>query len=192
MTLVQELKDIVNQATLTGDWSDLNAYTDINCSFTFNLSPPNDSNVFDEKLFEYMVELLSTPTFIADQQCHYIINIIEYDFNLLSSVQRQRVLEVLDTAFEQISDPLGIFLVAEILGEYFCNDNSLCILVRHKDSVSEAVRELVATGLGYIARNDGNKDLASRAQNILNEMLSDSSPEVRVEAGLCLGRAKRK
>ena len=188
LSKLQQLQSAVRQGLETGKWKAVDSYIDDNCSLVFNFGSPHEGEAFDDEVFDYILELLSDEQFLTVHITQSVILILHYDFNLLSSEQRGRVLIVMEHAYPFITYIVGIFLLAETMGKYYCDRNSLLSLERLVKHSPPAQRELAVMGIGYISRNKSDQSLAERAKALLLQMSTDPLDEVKYEALRCLAR----
>jgi len=83
---------------------------------------------------------------------------------------------------------MGPFLVAEILGHYYPDENTLLGLKSLSRVAALPARELVPRGFELLAKTANNQTLRDSAIRELRTLLKDDSEAVRSEAALSLNK----
>ena len=169
-----------------GDWSLLEKWISRESSFSFNYDSHDPNDVFDEAIFERIVQALASQDLQKAQGASSLLQILEYDWSRLSTRQRNRLLLALEQSFSKFEDEMCWFLIVELLGKYYLNAEALSVLIRLKTVEAEAPRSLIPVGLSYIVNRTENKILFEKAYLELVQMRSDSSEQVRQETDIAL------
>jgi hypothetical protein len=178
---VDEFIEAVEVGLQTGDWSGVDAFVTDNSSFTYDFEVPPDLEPFDEAMFAELLMLLSSERFRGAEGTSSVLILLEYDWGILTPSQRTQLMPAMVDAYPHLADCLSVFIVAELLGAYYCDARSLSALIGLKNVQSESHRALVVMGLRAIVKNTDDPDLALRARAELLSMREDPSVEVRQE-----------
>jgi hypothetical protein len=143
---------------------------------------------FAEHNFELILNLLSQRTFLEMTGSFYILRVLENNWESLSDEQKERLLPSLETAYGLFNDWMSWFVISELLGEYFGDEQALRVLSRLKTLRGEGPRSLVPHGLEHIVKGARDEDLVSKAYTELSGMGKDPSEQVRDEVSLSLQR----
>jgi hypothetical protein len=179
----------VERGLNAGDWTVLEDLMTDQCTFTYNYGADADDPRFDSSVFNRIIELLGRPDFLSSTRSSNVLRILEYDWSTLTRTQKGRLLPRLVSAYPHLADDLSLFLVAELLGEYYGNRpafEALKTLARNSDPPR---RSLVAMGLGRLASIKGSA-LAKAALAELASLSNDQAPEVRSEAESALAKLR--
>ena len=172
----------------SGEWGGLEAWIFDESRFCYNYEDCHDDDPFDDAVFDLIVGLLGQDDYLGSPGSFNVLRIVEYDWGRFSENQKSVLLAALEAAYPVFNDPMSWFLSAEILGEYFCDRNSLEALLRLKRIEGEGARSQVAFGLGLLARKASDEGVAAQAAEHLGRMTDDPSAVVKGEVHL----AKRK
>jgi len=178
----EPIGNAIYQAVETGDEVLLARAADELWTLALNL----DS--FPEHTFQLLLELMTQTKFLELTGSWRLLSSLENMWDLLSGPQKGRLLPVLECAYPMLKDWMAWFVISELLGEYFMNEESLEVLNRLKTIEPEGPRSLVPHGFEHIAKDSKEPDLAKRAYLILLQMRNDPSKEVRDEVELSLRR----
>lgn len=134
-------------------------------------------------LFDGVSRLLGDPAFLGIPTSYRLARLLNENWNELTSPQRNAMRPLLTSAFDKFGDCMGVFVVAEILGDRYADEAALAALDDlSSNAATPAARELAAYGLGRLARAVPEGPLHARAVDKLNALASSSAPEVRKEA----------
>jgi hypothetical protein len=146
---------------------------------------------FSPTLFKELINLLSLPEFLTMEGSLPVLKIFQDSFDYLTEDQKEELLRVLETCYQDLTDSTSLFLVSEIVGESYCDERALETLRRLKASKADVPRSLVPHGLEYLTRKCGDRELATLAFNELLQMRSDLAENVRDEAITSLNQLAR-
>lgn len=146
---------------------------------------------FSPTLFRELMKIISLHEFLTMEGSFVLLKIFQDSFDYLNDDQKEELLRVLETCYEDLTDPTSCFLVSEIVGESYCDERALQTLRRLKESKADVPRSLVPHGLEYFTRKCGDRELARLAFNELLNMRSDPSDNVRDEVTTSLQQLAR-
>ena len=147
-----------------------------------------EADHFSEHDFELILDLLKQRNFLEMSGSFYILRVLENNWKSLSDEQKERLLPALETAYGLFTDWMSWFVISELLGEYFGDEQALLALSRLKTLRGEGPRSLVPHGLEHIVKGARDEGLASKAYTELLGMQNDPSEQVRDEVSLSLER----
>ena len=96
---------------------------------------------------------------------------------------------VLEDAFDKFHNYMGAFVIGEMLGRRFGDDQAFKLLERLSEKAALPARALVPHGLETLARNTGDSRLREQAIRRLRELTASPTKEVREEAVAALRKA---
>jgi len=137
---------------------------------------------FSPTLFKELMKTLSLHEFLTMEGSFTLLKIFQDSFDYLTDDQKGELLRMLETCYEDLTDPTSCFLVSEIVGGSYSDERALQTLRRLKESKADVPRSLVPHGFEYFTRKCGDRELARLAFNELLQMKSDPSENVRDEA----------
>ena len=146
---------------------------------------------FSPTLFRELMKIISLHEFLTMEGSFLLLKIFQDSFDYLTDDQKEELLRVLETCYEDLTEPTSCFLVSEIVGESYCDERALQTLRRLKESKADVPRSLVPHGLEYFTRKCGDRELARLAFNELLNMRSDPSDNVRDEVTTSLQQLAR-
>jgi len=184
---VEAFKSAVQSGLTSEDWEPLEEWITHKSSFSFREGRSEDNQTFDARLFDYLLFLLQESDFLQAEGASNVLFLIEDDWSLLSSKQKEIILPELIRTYPLFKDPMAWFAIAELLGEYFADENAFRALQQLKNVKDEEPRSLVPMGFEQIVRHS-SKELATRAFNEIIKMREDDSEQVRMEANISLNR----
>jgi hypothetical protein len=147
-----------------------------------------EADHFAEHDFELILDLLNQRNFLEMTGSFYILRVLENNWESLSDEQKERLLPALETAYGLFNDWMSWFVISELLGEYFGDEQALRVLSHLKSLHGEGPRSLVPHGLEHIVKGAGDEDLVRKAYTELSGMGNDPSEQVRDEVSLSLQR----
>lgn len=147
---------------------------------------------FPEEVFRCLLEVFRKEEFQQMNGSWHALYLFHEDWGLLTRQQQDRLLETLESVYDRFSDWMTPFMITEILGENYCDERALEVLLRLKEVWSETPRSLVPHGFEHLALNCPCEDVANRAFQALLAMRSDSSKQVRQEIAQSLAKVQAK
>jgi len=178
----QPLHNLINQAISARDSTQLRNY-----AYAMETSDLGADH-FPEHNFEFILTLLNRRDFLEMDGSFYLLRVLENDWELLSYDQKERLLATVETAYGLFKDWMSWFVISELLGEYFGDEQALQVLSRLKTLHAEGPRSLVPHGLEHIVTGARNENLTKKAYAELLCMRNDPSEQVRNEVNLSLQR----
>lgn len=165
--------------------SQIHASVEEFAEFCFKEYSP-DLDPFPEEVFGLILECMSDNTFLGMSGSYQLLMLFEYDWARLSESQRDRLLEALRESYEKYRDWMSQFVISEILGEYYCDERALHVLIDLQQTSNETARALVPHGFEHVARQGGSDRLGEIARTQLLSMARDPSAKVQNEVAVAL------
>jgi hypothetical protein len=176
------LHNLIYQAIAAGDSTRLREY-----AYAMETSALG-ADRFPEHSFELILDLLNRRELFEMDGSFYILRVLENDWKSLSDEQKERLLPALETAYGLFDDWMSWFVISELLGKCFGDEQALGALSRLKAVRGEGPRSLVPHGLEHIVEGARDEGLARKAYAELWGMRNDPSEQVRNEVGVSLRR----
>jgi hypothetical protein len=126
--------------------------------------------------------------FLAMEGSSKLLLVFETDWVRLSEKQRENLLAGVGTSYARFSDWMSCFILSELLGQYYCNEDAFRVLRQLRETTKTTARSLLAHGFEHIAKQAQDKDLRKRAVSELISMKQDPSSEVQAEAAEALAK----
>ncbi|WP_158502165.1 hypothetical protein [Vitiosangium sp. GDMCC 1.1324] len=137
---------------------------------------------FPEDAFERLLSLLSDPVLRAHEGAWGLLKEIDGSWALLTAPQREKLRPLLVESFDQWGSPMGAFVIGEVLGERYCDEDALKALSTLSKGASMPARALVPHGLESLALHTKSAEIRRRAVEMLRELKRDRVAQVRDEA----------
>lgn len=177
-----EVLQEINQAVAIGDIAALEkAWSELELELVLDAS-------FSEKSFALIQNLLTRSDFLRLEGAHFVLMIFEYNWDTLSSEQKDVLLASLEAAWPAFSDWMPRFVISGLLGEQFSNKPAFEVLQRLRTLEAEEHRTLVPHGLEHIVDSTNDANLSRAAYEELLSMKSDLSEQVQYEVEISLQR----
>jgi hypothetical protein len=141
-----------------------------------------------DEFADALLELLRDTNYLRLQDSWRLVYLINNNWEQITGEQRKRMREPLGYAFQHFEDWMGAFLISEILGERYNDEESLAILSRLERTAGYPTRALVPHGLEGLAKVSENSKLRELAIQKLRELADSSDAEVKREAQLSLSK----
>jgi len=138
-------------------------------------------NHFPSEIFEFVISLLKQENLLELNGSWHLFTFIEFNWELISSSQKNQLLSSLEIAYVKFQEWMSHFIISEILGEYFANEQAFELLCRLGMLDNENHRSFIPHGLEHIIKGSDNKELSQKAYIHLLQMKSDPSEKVRDE-----------
>ena len=87
---------------------------------------------FPDKAFQFLVSLFTKKYFLVMEKSRHILYIFRTDFELLSKAQKDQLILSLGQAYGNLQDWMSWFIISEILGECYQNEQALQTLCNLK------------------------------------------------------------
>lgn len=149
------------------------------------------AGTLSEQDFEQLLRRLTSLGFWKAEESWRLLNVLQSSWELLSTAQREALFPILGEHFDSHRDFMGAFVIAEILGEHFCDERALELLIEKAQTASMPSRALVPHGLEWLAAHTEDPKLRERALEIIQELAADGDADVMCEAQESLGRLRR-
>ena len=144
------------------------------------------------EVFVGLAGLLGDANFLGLLSSWKLAHMISQNWEFLSAEQRLILRKPFSDAFDKYGDPMGAFVVGEILGGCYGDREALDVLERMARSARMPARAFVPHGIETLARkNDISEGLRALAVRQLRELARDSDDDVRREALLSLKKVSR-
>ncbi|BAZ45952.1 hypothetical protein NIES4102_29800 [Chondrocystis sp. NIES-4102] len=146
---------------------------------------------FPEDIFSFLISLFTQDNVLNMNGSWHLLMPLQYNWELLSDEQKKQLILTLESVYIKLQDWMSLFIISEILGENFANEQAFDVLCKFKNIESVQHRSFVPHGFEHIVRDSPNKKLAEKAYFELLQMKEDSSPIVRDEVTLSIKRITR-
>lgn len=138
---------------------------------------------FPDDAFGFLIEFLSRDDVLdAREGIWAIFLMFEADWEKLTNSQRERLLGPSELLFKRTQDQKAALMIAELLGEYFKDEQALDVLIRLAQLEDASKRVEIPHGLEHLIRANPSPSLKLRVLEILTDMSRDENEEVRKEA----------
>lgn len=140
------------------------------------------SSPFPEHYFALFLKLMKQQEFLELEHGYGsadLLSILEFEWELLSDSQKERLLPALETSYGSFTDWMCWFNISVLLGEHFADEKALQVLCRLKTIQAEGPRSLVPHGLEHIISDSRDDRLAKIAWDELLAMKNDPCEQVR-------------
>lgn len=152
--------------------------------FGFSILP------FEHIPLEAFAELLATLRSVelsTNAEAWKLIHALQPNWHMVSGDQQAALRPVLVEVFVRLPGPTGAMVIAELLGEKYCDDEALAQLTHLSAHAPMPARALVPHGLKSLAQATTDDSLRQCAVAQLKVLTKDPQSEVRREAALALG-----
>ncbi len=144
---------------------------------------------FPDKYLNLILGFLKQNRFLTSKGAWYLLYILEIEnWEFLSEDQKNRLLPLLESSYSSFTDWMAWFVISEMLGEYFANEQAFQVLCRLKNIEAAEPRSLIPHGLEHIVKDSHDQQLAQKAYAELLQMKYDPSEQVRDEVNASLQR----
>lgn len=144
---------------------------------------------FPDKYLNLILGLLQENRFLTSKGAWHLLYILEIEnWEFLSETQKTKLLPLLESSYSSFTDWMAWFVISEMLGEYFANEQAFQVLCRLKNIEAEEPRSLIPHGLEHIVKDSHDQQLAQKAYAKLLQMKYDPSEQVRDEVNTSLQR----
>jgi hypothetical protein len=144
---------------------------------------------FPDKYLNLILGLLQENRFLTSKGAWHLLYILEIEnWEFLSETQKTQLIPLLESSYSSFTDWMAWFVISEMLGEYFANEQAFQVLCRLKNIEAEEPRSLIPHGLEHIVKDSHDQQLAQKAYAKLLQMKYDPSEQVRDEVNTSLQR----
>jgi len=149
-----------------------------------------DAGLFPSSAYDKLLTLIQQKQFQTMRGSHHLFLLFEQAWSYLTDEQKQKLLPVIEDTYSTFADSLTWFVITELLGEYFANEQALLVLIRLEEieKEEEEPRSLIPHGLEHLIKSTEDANLAKRAYKELESLKVSESEQVRAEAALSLQR----
>ena len=141
---------------------------------------------FPDALFDAVINLMGSDELHHLEGAHELIMLFEYEWSRLNALQKGKLLESINSSYDKFTDWRCYFVLSELLGEYYCNEDSLKVLIQLRTTPNELARALLPHGFEHIAKEGKNATLRDAALTQLKLMKQDASHRVQDEVDVAL------
>lgn len=138
--------------------------------------------------FPEVLNLLNDTRFLSLRTSWKLLSFIRQNWQRLSPTEVSALKNILVDAFDKFGDFTGPLLVAEILGKFYPDENTLAALKTLNRISKPPARELVPSGFEMLAKTADDPTLRDAAIRELKALLNDDSEAVSKEAALSLSK----
>lgn len=149
----------------------------------FSFKHPTDDGVeFSDNIFRCIVEVMMTTDFQRMMGADALLVLFEYDWSTVTVRQRATLRGTIEAAYGHFTDSNACFVLAELLGEYFCDRDAFYSLVRLGSLKADHARALTVHGLRRLMENTPDTWLQAQCAARIKELAEDQCATVRQEA----------
>ena len=149
----------------------------------------SDALAFSDDCFNALLKAMHEHTISQAAGAIKLIKIFEYNRDLLSAVQHQRLNTCLAQTYSNFADPGSLMLILELLVDGQQNpDETLRVFKTIAAKSQPPALALIPYGLLYLCKKHPGAAIAKRAKQLLNPMLNHPAAEVRTEAEQALAK----
>lgn len=141
-----------------------------------------------EEFLDGLEQLMRDPSFLSLGKSWKLFYLINNNWEQISEGEKERIRPILANAFDNCGDWMGAFVIGEILGERYANEEALAVLTLLAKAQSPHWRELVPHALETLAKTTKQESLRGLAILQLQELKANDSESVRQEAALSLAK----
>jgi hypothetical protein len=138
--------------------------------------------LFPERIFQFLVELLTQDRVVEFEGTYDLFLIFRHEWSRLSDLQRERLLALLGDVYRKPMAEMTRFVICELLGEFYANAEALALLKRFGKMQSEESRLFVPHGLEHLIEETADPDIRAAAIDVFGTFEGDASERVREEA----------
>jgi hypothetical protein len=142
-----------------------------------------------DEILNELKGLVASDRFRALDESWRLVYFIDDNWNLLTDRHRESLRPVLADAFDKFRNYMGAFVIGEMLGRRFCDEDAFRLLDRLSGKAALPARALAPHGLETLARNTKDARLRGLATRRLRDLTESGDPAVRKEATIALGKA---
>jgi len=144
-----------------------------------------------EKSIDTVIALLGMDSFLRLEDSWRLVRCLDNNWDLISSEQRDRLRAPLAWAFDKHASYMGAFVISEIIGGRYADDDALRTLKLLDESAQLPARSLAPHGLEMLAREASDPVLRQEALARLRILATSNMEEIRAEASESLARILR-
>jgi hypothetical protein len=159
---------------------------------TYCYKESNDGEMFDNNLFNVIVEMMDEPQFLKMPGSYHLLMLLEFDWAMLSLGQKEKLLDAIARSYDKYSDWMASHVLAKLLGDNYCDEAAFTVLCELDKSSKETARSLLPMAFEYLARGSSDSTLKNKSIAELKRMLVDTSKEVQREANESISRIAQK
>lgn len=134
-----------------------------------------------------LLVIIEDAAFLRMEDSFKLLILLQNDWARIEARFHAELFDTLERVYPALGDNTSHLVIAELLGEYLANADSLDRLERLKAVTNEVARAHVAHGFKLLASNTSVKAVRNAAIAKLNELARDSAEPVRAEALAALG-----
>ena len=150
-----------------------------------------DADPIHSQCLSMALKTLTDPRLQNFEGSPHLLLLFEYDWGALSALQKRRLLEVIENNYCRFTNLLAHQVMMELLGRFFCNQDSLKVLVKMAKCDCEAARSLVPLGFDTLVRESSDVLLKASALAALRELSNDPSQLVQQEVAVSFDRLRK-
>jgi hypothetical protein len=143
------------------------------------------------EFFERIQVLLRDEAFRRLRGSWGLVYFLNGNWSLVTEEQRKSIKPLLVATFDKHSDFMGAFVTGELLGQHYCDQDTLLALVKLSGNIGMPSLALVPHALETLARNTKDAALFGQCEVELRKLERHSNEEVRKEASLSLAKVHR-
>jgi hypothetical protein len=183
---IESLIGEIHESIVKEDSNKLKGVVDDFATCCYNENP--DGLEFNERVFNFILEMMSQPQFLNMEGAHHLLYLFEYDWAMLTPLQKIKLSGAIEHSYHKYKDWMACFVLSELLGKNYCDENAFQVLHKLNNSLREIPRSLLPMGFEYLARGTSDLVLKNKSISELKRMTTDSSKQVQKEANESLSR----
>lgn len=122
----------------------------------------------------------------------HLVHALMATWDAITPLQRSRVLLALENAFPHLVDDVTAFVVMELIGTHYADEQGLAAVERLIAATPAVQRAAIPHGLEMIAKEASKQSVVLAAYNALVRMQREESAAVRAEAHEALVRTAKR
>jgi len=138
--------------------------------------------------FEVLLRIMLDRRFHALNGAWQLLTIFNYEWEILTRTQQDRLLVVLEQIYGCFSDWMVPFYIAQLVGERYADRRALDVLERLRKTRNQTARAFVPQGLEHVVRRCRETVIANRAIDTILLMRGDASDHVIGEVDQAIQR----
>jgi hypothetical protein len=144
----------------------------------------------DDAILDALLKLLQRSEFRSNAHASVLVKVFDNEFTALTAIQREWVRLSLIESFGQFDDWMASYIIAIVLGEAFCDTESVSALMALAKTAPVAARQFIPAGLEQVVTG-GSEGARKDALIGLQALSRDPDEATRSAASDSLRRLRR-
>jgi hypothetical protein len=137
---------------------------------------------FSSVIFDGIIAIVSKNEFLALDKSWLVLKLFEENIEYLSTIQKDVLLEQLQSIFHSLNDPTSSFLAAEIIVDLYPDQKGFNALMNLSVGKTAKNRPLIPHGFQHLVKKCEDPIYVEKALCELGKMKSDSNQSVTEQA----------